>query len=165
MIAFISSVFGDSINAKPLDSCVSGLRITLIASATRFSAASQPLISSAVTQAGKLPRKTVKLIQRLSSTPPVGDCFEEVFHESTSMLTQPWARVNRQMLNSRSCAFIRGQSLFQPVLTPAQIGGIGVLPRRTRQLQRPRRVFLAMLVMLGQLFERLHAKRIAGRRQ
>ena len=35
--------------------------------------ASQPLISSAVTQAGRLPRKTVKLIQRLSSTPAVGD--------------------------------------------------------------------------------------------
>ena len=28
MIEFISSVFGDSMNAKPLDSCVSGLRIT-----------------------------------------------------------------------------------------------------------------------------------------
>ena len=69
MIAFISSVFGASINANPLDSCVSGLRITLIASATRFSAASQPLMSSAVTQAGRLPRKTVKLIRRLSSTP------------------------------------------------------------------------------------------------
>ena len=63
MIAFISSAFGASINAKPLDSCVSGLRITLIASATKFSAVSQPLISSAVTQAGKLPRNTVKLIR------------------------------------------------------------------------------------------------------
>jgi len=47
IIAFISSAFGASINAKPLDSCVSGLRITLIASATKFSALSQPLISSA----------------------------------------------------------------------------------------------------------------------
>ena len=56
-------------NAKPLDSCVSGLRITLIASATRFSAVSQPLISSAVTQTGKLPKNTVKLIRWLSSTP------------------------------------------------------------------------------------------------
>ncbi len=67
MIAFISSAFGASINAKPLDSCVSGWRITLIASATKFSALSQPLISSAVTQAGKLPRNTVKLI---------GDCLQ-----------------------------------------------------------------------------------------
>src|SRR5579862_2274372 len=88
MIAFISSVFGASINAKPLDSCVSGLRITLIASATRFSAESQPLMSSAVTQAGKLPRKTVKLIRRLSSTPSVGDCLEEVLHGSILMLPQ-----------------------------------------------------------------------------
>ena len=48
--------------AKPLDSCVSGLRMTLIWSATRFSAVSHDLMSSAVTQAGKFPRKTVKLI-------------------------------------------------------------------------------------------------------
>ena len=68
----ISSAFGASINAKPFDSCVSGLRITLIASATRLSALSQPLISSAVTQTGRLPRNTVKLIRRLSSTPLVG---------------------------------------------------------------------------------------------
>ena len=68
MIEFISSVFGASMKAKPFDSWVSGLRMTLIASATRFSALSQPLISSAVTQAGKLPKKTVKLIQRLSLT-------------------------------------------------------------------------------------------------
>jgi hypothetical protein len=72
MMECISSAFGASINAKPFDSCVSGLRITLIASATRFSALSQPLISSAVTQTGRLPRNTVKLIRRLSSTPLVG---------------------------------------------------------------------------------------------
>ena len=65
MIEFISSVFGASMNAKPFDSCVSGLRMTLIASATRFSACSQPMISSAVTQVARLPKKTVKLIQRL----------------------------------------------------------------------------------------------------
>jgi len=69
MIECISSALGASMNAKPLDSCVSGLRMTLIASATRFSAVSQPLMSSAVTQAGRLPRKTVKLIRWLSSTP------------------------------------------------------------------------------------------------
>jgi len=63
MIEFISSTFGASINANPLDSCVSGLRMTLIESATRFSAESQDLISSAVTQAGRLPRKTVLLIR------------------------------------------------------------------------------------------------------
>ena len=63
MMEFISSVLGASMNAKPLDSCVSGVRITLIASATRFSAVSHPLISSAVTQVGKLPKKTVKLIR------------------------------------------------------------------------------------------------------
>ena len=66
MIEFISSVFGASMNAKPFDSCVSGLRMTLIASATRFSAVSHPLISSAVTQTGRFPKKTVKLIRRLS---------------------------------------------------------------------------------------------------
>ena len=63
MIEFISSTLGASINANPLDSCVSGLRMTLIESATRFSAESQDLISSAVTQAGRLPRKTVLLIR------------------------------------------------------------------------------------------------------
>lgn len=51
-------------NANPLDSCVSGLRMTLMESATRFSAESQDLMSSAVTQAGRLPRKTVLLIRR-----------------------------------------------------------------------------------------------------
>src|SRR5205823_6718172 len=61
MIACISSAVGASTNAKPFDSWVSWLRITLIASATRSSAVSQPLISSAVTQTGRFPRKTVKL--------------------------------------------------------------------------------------------------------
>jgi hypothetical protein len=82
MIECISSAFGDSINAKPFDSCVSGLRMTLIASATRFSALSQPLISSAVTQTGKLPRNTVKLIRRFSSTPLEGVCLREVILEA-----------------------------------------------------------------------------------
>jgi hypothetical protein len=72
MMECISSAFGASINAKPFDSCVSGLRITLIASATRFSALSHPRISSAVTQTGKFPRNTVKLIRWFSSTPLVG---------------------------------------------------------------------------------------------
>src|ERR1035441_9124583 len=63
MIDCISSFVGASTNAKPLDSCVSWLRITLTASATRSSAASHCLISSAVTQVGRLPRNTVKLIQ------------------------------------------------------------------------------------------------------
>src|SRR5579863_1918506 len=63
MIACISSCVGASTNAKPLDSCVSWLRMTLTESATRSSAASHCLISSAVTHIGRLPRKTVKLIQ------------------------------------------------------------------------------------------------------
>src|ERR1017187_431867 len=63
MIACISSAVGASTNAKPLDSCVSWLRITLTESATRFSAVSHALISSAVTHVGRLPRKTVKFIQ------------------------------------------------------------------------------------------------------
>jgi hypothetical protein len=62
MMDCISSLLGASIKAKPFDSCVSGLRMTLIWSATRFSAVSHDLISSEVTQAGKFPRKTVKLI-------------------------------------------------------------------------------------------------------
>src|SRR5258708_31870867 len=86
MMEFISSAFGASMNAKPFDSCVSGLRITLIASATRFSACSHPLMSSAVTQTGKLPKKTVKLIRGLSSTPLEGVCVPEVFQEGTNML-------------------------------------------------------------------------------
>src|SRR5258708_535275 len=94
MIEFISSVFGASINAKPLDSCVSGLRMTLIASATRLSAVSQPLMSSAVTQAGRLPKKTVKLIRWLSSTPVEGGLLQGD-HESNFMLPQSFASVNR----------------------------------------------------------------------
>ena len=63
IIACISSAVGASTNAKPFDSCVSWLRITFTASATRSSAASHCLMSSAVTHVGRLPRKTVKLIQ------------------------------------------------------------------------------------------------------
>src|SRR4051812_36431550 len=63
MIACISSAVGASTNAKPFDSCVSWFRMTLTESATRSSAASHCLMSSAVTQVGRLPRKTVKLIQ------------------------------------------------------------------------------------------------------
>lgn len=63
MIDCISSAVGASTNANPLDSCVSWLRITLMESATRSSAVSHCLMSSAVTQAGRLPRNTVKLIQ------------------------------------------------------------------------------------------------------
>lgn len=63
MIDCISSAFGASMKAKPLDSWVSGLRITLIESATRASAFNHDWMSSAVTQVGKLPRKTVKLIR------------------------------------------------------------------------------------------------------
>lgn len=48
--------------AKPLDSCVSGLRITLTLSATRPSADNHALMSSAVTHVGRFPRNTVKLI-------------------------------------------------------------------------------------------------------
>src|SRR5437660_12882512 len=76
-------------NAKPLDSSVSGLRITLTASATRLSAVSQPLISSAVTQTGKLPRKTVKLIRRLSSTPLVGVLLRETLPEALTSYHSP----------------------------------------------------------------------------
>ena len=62
MILCISSPFGASMKAKPFDSCVSGFRMTLIESATRLSAWSQDLMSSAVTQVGRFPRKTVQLI-------------------------------------------------------------------------------------------------------
>ena len=55
MIDCISSAVGASTNAKPLDSCVSWLRITLMESATRSSDVSHPLMSSAVTHVGKLP--------------------------------------------------------------------------------------------------------------
>ncbi len=67
MIACISSDVGASINANPFDSCVSWFRMTLTESATRSSAASHCLMSSAVTHMGKLPKKTVKLIQLLCS--------------------------------------------------------------------------------------------------
>lgn len=67
MIESISSRFGASMKAKPLDSWVSGLRITLTSSATRFSARNHERMSSFVTQAGRFPRNTVKLIQRRSS--------------------------------------------------------------------------------------------------
>lgn len=56
-------------NAKPFDSWVSGLRITLTASATRFSEESHDLISSAVTQTGRFPRKTVKLMYKVFFAP------------------------------------------------------------------------------------------------
>src|SRR6185312_14867106 len=72
----ISSWFGASMNANPLDSCVSGLRITLTASATKLSAASHDLISSAVTQTGRFPRNTVKLI-RYSYQLRIGEGFFE----------------------------------------------------------------------------------------
>ena len=61
MIACISSAVGASTNAKPLDSCVSWLRITLTESATRFSAVSHALISSAVTHVGRLPKKNSEI--------------------------------------------------------------------------------------------------------
>ncbi len=66
IMACISSCVGASTNANPLDSCVSWFRMTLTESATRSSAASHCLISSAVTHIGRLPRKTVKLIQWFS---------------------------------------------------------------------------------------------------
>jgi hypothetical protein len=69
MIDCISSAVGASTNAKPFDSCVSWFRMTLTESATRSSAASHCLMSSAATQIGKLPKKTVKLIQFAALTP------------------------------------------------------------------------------------------------
>src|SRR5215471_11381722 len=74
-------------NAKPLDSCVSGLRITLIASATRLSALSQPLMSSAVTQAGRLPRKIVKLIRRFVVNSVGGDLLPEIIRKRFHLTT------------------------------------------------------------------------------
>src|SRR5438477_11571565 len=71
MMEFISSELGVSMNAKPFDSWVSGLRITLTSSYTRFSELSQDLISSLVTQTGRFPRNTVKLIYFWSNS--VGD--------------------------------------------------------------------------------------------
>lgn len=63
MIRFISSSLGASMKAKPLDSWVSGLRMTFTQSATRLSETSHCLTSSAVTHVGRLPRKTVELIE------------------------------------------------------------------------------------------------------
>src|ERR1700682_5693779 len=83
MMEFISSELGVSMNANPLDSCVSGLRITLTSSYTKFSALSQDLISSFVTQTGRFPRKTVKLIRFLFLTPLLGctgTCREGAIH-------------------------------------------------------------------------------------
>src|SRR5438477_8428571 len=71
MMEFISSELGVSMNAKPFDSWVSGLRITLTSSYTRFSELSQDLISSLVTQTGRFPRNTVKLIYFMVNS--VGD--------------------------------------------------------------------------------------------
>ena len=70
-------------NANPFDSCVSGFRITFTSSYTRFSALSQDLMSSLVTQTGKFPRNTVKL--KLSLAPLSGICwngFADAIHES-----------------------------------------------------------------------------------
>src|SRR5271170_4710284 len=89
MIRFISSEFGVSMNANPLDSWVSGLRITLTSSYTRFSALSQDLMSSFVTQTGKFPRNTVKLIRGLSLTPFWGILrFADAIHESYTIVSQ-----------------------------------------------------------------------------
>jgi hypothetical protein len=84
MIDCISSELGASMKAKPLDSWVSGLRMTFTSSYTRFSELSQDLMSSLVTQTGRFPRKTVKLIL-LSVLAPLGICgnrFEDSIHES-----------------------------------------------------------------------------------
>src|SRR5579864_8531656 len=72
MMDCISSAVGASIKANPFDSWVSWLRITLIESATRSSAVNHCLISSAVTQVGRFPKKTVKLIQSFCSLRLVG---------------------------------------------------------------------------------------------
>ena len=76
--------------AKPLDSWVSGFRMTLTSSATRFSARSQERMSSLVTQVGRLPRKTVKLIlwcktlQGIFGGPVRGRSPSEQLHRSTA---------------------------------------------------------------------------------
>src|ERR1700678_208404 len=91
MIKLICSELGVSINAKPFDSRVSGLRITLTSSYTRFSALSQDLISSLVTQTGKFPRNTVKLIRGLSLTPFLGiwrNYFADAIHASSPIVSQ-----------------------------------------------------------------------------
>ena len=116
MMEFISSVLGASMNAKPLDSCVSGLRITLIASATRFSAVSHPLISSAVTQVGKLPKKTVKLIRGCLYLRKRGFCFRrssrKQYHATTLDQAGKWTvRSSNSFHNQR----IRHQPLHAAV--------------------------------------------------
>ena len=91
MMACISSLLGASMKAKPLDSCVSGLRMTLIASETRPSAVNQDLMSSAVTHVGRFPRNTVKLILFDCYLLRGDCCFRDrvgrAAHESTSILS------------------------------------------------------------------------------
>ena len=72
MMDCISSAVGASIKAKPFDSWVSWLRITLIESATRSSAVNHCLMSSAVTQVGRLPKKNSKAHSVILFTPFVG---------------------------------------------------------------------------------------------
>src|SRR5450432_2298575 len=95
MMLFISSAFGESIKAKPFDSWVSGLRMTLTLSATRFSAVSHDLISSAVTQRGRFPRNTVKLILRnLTPLGNVGTASGKELHEGSSIIAHLASTVN-----------------------------------------------------------------------
>src|SRR4051794_24999842 len=91
---FISSEFGASIKANPLDSWVSGLRMTFTASETKPSAASHDLISSAVTQTGRFPKNTVKLIYSIVLTPwgLFRDRVGGAAHESISILTHDFRR-------------------------------------------------------------------------
>src|ERR1700712_4104897 len=96
--------------ANPFDSCVSGLRMTLIASATRFSEDSHDLISSAVTQTGRFPRKTVKLISVFSLLRD-GSTRRTSGHvhipEASSMLAQAFQN-GKQQINRKPFA---GQAL------------------------------------------------------
>src|SRR5271155_1569040 len=100
MIEFISSELGVSIKANPLDSCVSGLRITLTSSYTRFSALSQDLISSLGTQTGKFPRKTVKLIlaRRYSVFGDLARHFSDAIREANL-----WYHTLRWLVNRKFC--------------------------------------------------------------
>ena len=98
----ISSWFGASMKANPLDSCVSGLRITLTASATKLSAASHDLISSAVTQTGRFPRNTVKLI-RYSYQLRIGEGIFEAM---------PRRRFSSEAINNDSTTTRRWQTAF-----------------------------------------------------
>src|SRR6202011_5241201 len=94
-------------------SCVSGLRITFTSSYTRFSALSQDLISSFVTQTGRLPRKTVKLIRFLFLTPLVGctgTCREGAIHgkllyDSTAGLRWPSKIFAKHLGTKENCRF------------------------------------------------------------